>query len=608
MRPTIVIGMLLVCTYMYAQNDTVQLTTVTIMPDALDESKILAHTYHTQHLGTALSHNNIYIKNYGPTSLSTISLRGGNANQAQVRWEGIPITNPMLGLTDLSLLPTLSSYELQLTKGGHSTTHGSGAITGVLDYKSAKPTYEQYEINAELGLGSFGQKNLNLTLGQNWGKLVTRISGFYNHAQNDYPYAVADSTRRQQNADLLRYGIGFTSIYTPTTTDRFQADLWIQQTDRGIPPTIVQNRSVARQTDLNKRYKLSWRKSTTHATIQSYIAYLDEHNDYLDSIFGIDNHNRFDQYIAGTELNRRLGLIDLKADGTLTRTIGHSEAYDLDGQRLDVAALHGSATYTKAAYTAALALRQEWRSQSESPLLPAVMLKHAHRYITTIIKLTREFRAPTLNELFWQPGGNLDLLAEQGWNQELALSYTPEKNGLDYINIELFHRKLANWILWTPDSNTQFWSAYNLGQVRSYGSELSLQSTLTTGITQIRTKLLASYTLSKNQISIVLPRITAGDQLFYTPREKLVLDLTIARPKLKFGFIAEYTGKTLGINDKVPAYYLGHAQLSWTLNTKMQTRIQLDINNLFDKQYQIIERRPMPGRSYNLTFKSTIKK
>ena len=47
----------------------------------------------------------LYVKQYGPGNLATISIRGSSASQTQLFWNGIPVNSPTLGSSDLALLP-----------------------------------------------------------------------------------------------------------------------------------------------------------------------------------------------------------------------------------------------------------------------------------------------------------------------------------------------------------------------------------------------------------------------------------------------------------------------------------------------------------------------
>ena len=47
-----------------------------------------------------------FVKSYGRATLSTVAFRGTSASHTQVTWNGMRINNPMLGMTDFSMIPS----------------------------------------------------------------------------------------------------------------------------------------------------------------------------------------------------------------------------------------------------------------------------------------------------------------------------------------------------------------------------------------------------------------------------------------------------------------------------------------------------------------------
>ena len=48
--------------------------------------------------------SSIFVKQYGRATLSTVSFRGTGPSHTQVTWNGMRINNPMLGMTDFSMI------------------------------------------------------------------------------------------------------------------------------------------------------------------------------------------------------------------------------------------------------------------------------------------------------------------------------------------------------------------------------------------------------------------------------------------------------------------------------------------------------------------------
>jgi len=65
-------------------------------------------------------------------SIATSAIRGASAGHTVVVWNGLALQSPMLGLLDLSMLPSGLVDEVSIQYGGQSTLWGSGAIGGVI--------------------------------------------------------------------------------------------------------------------------------------------------------------------------------------------------------------------------------------------------------------------------------------------------------------------------------------------------------------------------------------------------------------------------------------------------------------------------------------------
>ncbi|MBK9299353.1 MAG: TonB-dependent receptor plug domain-containing protein [Bacteroidetes bacterium] len=79
-------------------------TTQIINTQTIDKQTQLQ--YQTNSLNHLLAlHTNVFVKNYGVGSLSTISIRGSSAAQTAVLWHGLNLNNAMTGLADFSILP-----------------------------------------------------------------------------------------------------------------------------------------------------------------------------------------------------------------------------------------------------------------------------------------------------------------------------------------------------------------------------------------------------------------------------------------------------------------------------------------------------------------------
>ena len=87
--------------------------------------------------------------------------------------------------------------------------------------------------------------------------------------------------------------------------------------------------------------------------------------------------------------------------------------------------------------------------------------------------VSRNHRFPTLNDLYFLPGGNPDLRSESGFSYEAGLSFAVGKRErlLAVGSASWYDQHIDDWILWlsTPKG---FFSPRNIKQVHAYGVEM----------------------------------------------------------------------------------------------------------------------------------------
>ena len=101
---------------------------------------------------------------------------------------------------------------------------------------------------------------------------------------------------------------------------------------------------------------------------------------------------------------------------------------------------------------------------------------------------------------------------------------------------------------------------------------------------------------------------TYGSQLPYTPKTSGGLSAMLSTPWINIGYSATGQGKRYSLAQNTRQYqldaYMEHSlSLSRQLNIKRvgELTLQLTVNNLTNKQYEIIKYYPMPGRSVTAT-------
>lgn len=546
--------------------------------------------------------SNTYIKNYGQGSLSTFSIRGGSAGQSLVLWNGLPLHSPMLGLLDLSLIPSNAGDKITLTKGGSSAMWGSGAVSGVLAINSIRQ--EGFNVLSTTSLGSFGTVNQNLTINLTKGKWQSTSKFSHESSDRDFDYEVSPLLPKikQTNASYSRNHFIQDLYFDVNANNQFAAHIWAYKATTQIPPATVQNKSVAYQDDSAIRSILSYKHIGKKYLIESKLGYFKDHNDFYDPSTLLEALNIFDTWFG--EINGQLqqGNHTFSIGSTFNYTNATSEGYKgaASERKIGIFATH---LYENKKFKIKSSFRQEVIDSSFVPITPNIGISYKpYSWVNVNLKASRDFRTPTLNDRFWKPGGNQDLLPESGWSQEIGLTLDKKIGNISSeYSTTAFHRDIKNWILWSPGQDVPYWVAQNINNVVSQGIEQTLSIKYLNNNVSLELDLGYDYIRSEFQSPLTLPKVEAGDQLLYNPKQNGRTSLSLEVDNWKLKYQHSFTGMTKGVNELLPSFHIGN--LTAFYKSKLgNTNYSININiyNVYNKRYFIIERRPIAGRNYNI--------
>lgn len=548
----------------------------------------------------------IFVKSYGLGSSATSSIRGGSASHTAVTWNGLPLQSPMLGQLDFSLLPLAFVDELSVQRGGQSAAWGSGAVSGAINLTTQPLGYEGLEASAQSLAGSFGLWDHQLRARYRSGRWAFNTRVLKRTAANDFEYELANGdTRRQPNAALAQQGILQELYWQPKPNQQLALYAWWQTAQRELPPTTVQNRSLASQADSTLRTALHWKRVGTSSVLHARLAWFRESIDYRDDLILLRALSHFHTLSGELENNWALpGGGTAQAGLFLNRASALADGYA--GQRpvQQQQAVFGSLRQPLGAAVFQLSLRQGLLDGELLPIIPALGVEWAVApWLQWQGKGSRSYRIPTLNDLYWQPGGRADLLPEQGWSAEGGFTLQAKVVGAHLrYSATAFNRLIDNWILWGIAEGQSFWSANNLTQVHSRGLEQRLRLALPLGTVGLTASAGYDYIRSTNEVDLQRPRIAAGEQLAYTPEHQGFAQAEASWQGLLLRYQHRWVGPVGTLNaTALPGYALGHAHLQYHCQWKrLGAQLFLRVDNLWDASYRILDRRPMPGRSYQI--------
>jgi iron complex outermembrane receptor protein len=221
--------------------------------------------------------------------------------------------------------------------------------------------------------------------------------------------------------------------------------------------------------------------------------------------------------------------------------------------------------------------------------------------------LSRNSKIPSMNEMYWVPGGNPDLKNEYALMYEI--SYEMKQNFSDHMNLKydlsVFRYNIKDMILWHPGVYS-YWTADNIQNVITAGGESSLSLDYVLNDLNAAMKAAYSFTRASSVGSKIENDVSEGKQLMYTPENQANASLKIGYKNMYLFWIANFTGKRFITVDNLkylPGYLINN--LSTGIKFKLKSSsvdVNFCIDNLFNIYYQSIAYYPLPGRSYLVKF------
>ncbi|MEO6131086.1 MAG: TonB-dependent receptor [Saprospiraceae bacterium] len=589
----------------------IDLTDIGKHTDRIDKATFLLNRHES--LASILSMETpLFVRSYGAGTLATLGIRGGSASHTQLLWNGIPLRNPMLGLQDIALIPAIFFDEAAVHYGGHGAAFGSGAVGGLISISNSQVSpVNRIGINGYAGSWRLHGGDIQLDYGFGHMRMSSRL--FSQRADNDYRFRLKKGLPEQNQVHNRIKNNGFLQEISYALNERqfITGRLWFQYADRQIPPTSTQNISQAAQQDKILRASLQWNYIADKFHWQVKSAWLDEINDYQDSLIILYTHNRFRTWLAEGVATYHPGNHFSVVTGLYTE-VAHGESQNYPSiQSRNQSAVFSSLRLVSKNWLWRMQARQELTEQTWSPLLIDLATEWSGiKKITFKTSLSRNYRMPTLNDLNWRPGGNPDLQPEQGWTADAGVDYKSMSENIDYsASITAYKRDIDQWIMWMPPLKgvRDYWSPINITKVNSHGIEIRGSSGWKIEKWELDLNGGLDLTWSTFESSLPQFRIESGDQLFYVPIDNIIAGCTIHYQKLTGYYHHRWFGKSSGINDEIKAAQIGSAGISLEfLNHRLTESIYFQADNIWNVPYRIIERRPMPGRSLTVGVKFAV--
>lgn len=569
---------------------------------------------------------NIYIKSYGQGGLATPSFRGTGASHTQVLWNGIALNSPMLGQTDFSMVPVFFTDQLMVFQSGSALGKGSALPGGSILFENLPRWDVKNEVSLASSIGSFGYKGVFAGVRTTYKRMHISAKLLMNEAVNDFTYkntALSRSnppTETRIDAGYYQKAALLELYHQPTTKNQVTVRTWLQQTHRQVPqPMIVLKRPGNEYQDQSfARTMANWDYFGSSMQVNTTASWFYEDFFYRNIVSGISSRNYTNSLQLQSSVHGKVKYVGkVSFAGRFEGHFVNSSNYT--GQKSQL--LHSYNLHIdrdlKGFGGLTLGLQAQVVDGNLSPLLPSIgykvfVFKPKSLYLTTSIACT--YHSPSLNDLYWVPGGNPMLQAEKGYSSELGLGFDSKDKWFKSFNFKAvgFYSSINDLLIWLPDSVFSYWKPYNMKAVTNKGIELRLHATKDLGSLECNLSANYSFTSARTTDGFSMDDASIGKQLIYTPQHNSNARLALSRNQATVSYLIEYVGKRFTSSDNtrfMEAYDLHHATLSYSFNVfNLKTEAQLQVNNIFNRSYQSIAWQPMPGRNFRLSLKFNFSK
>lgn len=516
----------------------------------------------------------------GPGATTSVYLRGANAGHTLVLVDGMRIGSATTGYTALENIPLDQVERIEILRGPASHLYGSEAIGGVIQIftRSGKGAPAA---NFSAGAGSFNTRTLSAGYGGESGD--TRFSLQVGHRETDgiSVYAPGNPGYQNQNRDKDGYrntNLSMKLARTLAAGHEIGVDGFASQGrghyDGYSTTTDYYRDQTLSAFDVYSKNRLGdhWR-SLVRIGVGS-----DRSSDYsaVKDVFNTDQN----QFLWQNDLDVGPGTALLGVE-RLEQKVNGTTAYSVPSRTIQSFFVGYQAHAGQHSFQANL--RNDDNSQFGS---------HGTGYLGYGYQLAPRwrvgaglgsaFKAPSFNDLYYPGAGNPDLRPERSRNKEAALHYD---GGIHRFSAVYFDNQVSDLIAWMPIAPGSYtWMPANVNQASLRGATLS-GSTAVGGF-----RLDANLTLQNPEDA------AAGKLLINRAREhgavKLGRDLGAWKLAGEWVFSGERysdAGNTL----KMGGYGLANVSAVYAMGKEWS--LQARVNNLFDKQYELVRAYGTPG-------------
>lgn len=589
-----------------------------------------------QNLSEVINKNStLVIKDYGGYSgLKTASVRGLSSENTIVLFNEAKVNDIRTGTFDLSLVsPTTLSG---IRYSGYSTDAYYGAAAGGVLKLSTNENNPEEKLLIGAGIGSYAAEKYNISYQGYSENINYGLNAERSYSSNEYEYNFYNQLHARSNSFYSRSFISGNFNYN-RVNNSLSFYTHYSSMKNGLPGFVTANNfHSSKAVNINK----------------SLLFVLNDHLLLTDKLFLTLNVSTHLQKITYEDPENKIFSIGtIQSSNLLDISYGIKGNYNLGeksslsfGYRGSSSKLTGLASYTSAAappekvtrfenilfagisssrdinlgiinyvkgsLLGALTLVDETIYNNNSEYSPAVNLGVEVNFNvplkpSLVFHYSKDTRIPTFNERYYSGLYDISALESEKYNVfDAGIEINHNITCKGKLSLYYFHVTAKNKIVWTPYLST-LQVPRNLNEAVNSGLELILSQNLQSMNTDLN--LIYTYTNAKN-VSKFANDNADGKQLIYTPKHNVKAGITWSPGIFSFNLSMVYTGSRFYTYDndpysKLDPFFVTDFSTSMLLKFwNTSHRFTINVFNLLDEDYMVIQSYPMPKRTMNFNY------
>lgn len=539
-------------------------------------------------LTSVLNYNSlIYFKENGLGGASSPSFRGTTASQTAVIWNGININSQTLGQSDFNAVNSLSFDNITVKSGGGSVLYGSSAIGGSIHLNNDLYFYDTFQSELFVRYGSFNTFDGRFNTKIASDKYSLQLGFAHSLSGNDYEWIGKSRKNLNGQFENSSFNAAFGYKLNQNNILKFYSQYFDGKRHFSL---ILPSETPTKYYNTDIRNLLEWTTLFDQFTSRIKLAHLFEEYNYFPNIdHEYHTFGKVESLIAKYDLAYDFS-DKMKLNTVLDFTQNKGQGSDIQSEKRQIGS--GSLMFKHLLsdrFLYELALRKEVTDNYQSPFLYSLGMRYdVANFYSVKMNASKNFRIPTFNDLYWQPGGNPDLKPETSYQAEVNNEITLKNIS---FSVTVFYNQIKDMLRWIPTGS--LWTPQNTDEVEIVGFEGGISYKKSFWNHHFHLKGNYGYTSSKDKrldkILIYVPFHKANAQLSYGFK-----NLTIYSEML-------YVGEVYTRSDNNPRYNLDAYKvynLGSDFTFKKHYTLGAKVQNLLNVYYESVENRPLPGRNF----------